>query len=118
MADIFLVPGDRLSPDAISVRTLFLFNKSRCPQLLNRPNLYCPHKLGRFTRTRGFPFEVSEPGGKRDWIEKLIYKPGTRANGDIALDKTLTVYGFRHPSARCGFCPEHYKDYLQKEIRL
>ena len=63
-------------------------------------------------------FEVSEPGGKRDWIEKLIYKPGTRANGDIALDKTLTVYGFRHPSARCGFCPEHYKDYLQKEIRL
>ena len=57
MADIFLVPGDRLSLDAISVWTLFLFNKSGCPQLLNRPNLYCPHKLGRFTRTRGFPLK-------------------------------------------------------------
>ena len=67
---------------------------------------------------KSIPFEVPKTGGKRDWIEMFIYKPGTRANGDIALDKKLTVYGFRHPSARCGFCPEHYMDYLQKEIQL
>lgn len=67
---------------------------------------------------KSIPFEVPKTGGKRDWIEKFIYKPGTRANGDIALDKKLTVYSLRHPSAACGFCPEHYKDYLQKEIRL
>lgn len=59
---------------------------------------------------------VPKTGGRRDWIEKFIYKPGTRANGDIALEKHLVVYSFRHPSARCGFCPEHYQDYLQKEI--
>ena len=56
--------------------------------------------------------------GKKDWIDKFIYKPGKRANDDLDLSKKLTVYGLRHPSARCGFRPEHYKDYLQKEIRL
>lgn len=63
-------------------------------------------------------FYVDSTGGKKDWIDKFIYKPGKRANDDLDLSKKLTVYGLRHPSARCGFRPEHYKDYLQKEIRL
>lgn len=62
-------------------------------------------------------FAVPGTGGKRDWVDKFMYKPGARANGDMALDKQLIVYGFRHPSSRCGFCPEHYKEYLQNEIQ-
>lgn len=88
------------------------------PATIEPPQFVLSAQIGAVYPDERLSFEVSEPGGKRDWIEKLIYKPGTRANGDIALDKTLTVYGFRHPSAGCGFCPEHYKDYLQKEIRL
>lgn len=88
------------------------------PATIELPQFVLSAQIGAAYSDERLSFEVSKTGGKRDWIEKLIYKPGTRANGDIALDKTLTVYGFRHPSARCGFCPEHYKDYLQKEIRL
>lgn len=88
------------------------------PATIEPPQFVLSAQIGAVYPDERLSFEVSEPGGKRDWVEKLIYKPGTRANGDIALDKTLTVYGFRHSSARCGFCPEHYKDYLQKEIRL
>ena len=67
---------------------------------------------------KSISFEVPKTGGKKDWIEKFIYQPGIRANGDIALNKKLIVYSLRHPSATCGFCPEHYKDCLQKEIQL
>lgn len=67
---------------------------------------------------KSISFAVPKTGGKRDWIDKMIYEPGPRANGDIALDKSLTVYGFRHPSARCGFRSENYKNYLQAELRL
>lgn len=88
------------------------------PATIELPQFVLSAQIGAVYSDERLSFEVSEPGGKRDWVDKFIYKPGTRANGDIALDKTLTVYGFRHPSARCGFCPEHYKDYLQKEIRL
>lgn len=63
-------------------------------------------------------FYVDRTGGKKDWIDKFIYKPGTRANDDLDLSKKLTIYGLRHPSARCGFCPEYYMDCLQKEIHL
>ena len=56
--------------------------------------------------------------GEKDRVEKFIYKPGTRPNGGVGLNKELIIYSFSHPSARCGFCPEHYMDYLQKEIQL
>lgn len=61
-------------------------------------------------------FDVPKTGN--DWIGKFIYKPGTRPNGDLGLNKELIVYSFRHPSARCGFRLEHYMDYLQNEIQL
>lgn len=66
----------------------------------------------------GITIGVPDIGGKRDYIQKFIYQPGVRNNCDIALNKPLMVYGFRHPSARCGFCSEHYNWYLQKEIQL
>lgn len=56
--------------------------------------------------------------GKRDWIDKFIYKPGARPDDNTALKKQLTVYGFRHPSARCGFSAENYREVLQKEIQI
>ena len=88
------------------------------PATIEPPQFVLSAQIGAVFPDEWLSGEVSEPGGNWDWIEMLSAQPGTRANGDIALDKTLTVYGFRHPSVRCGFCPEHYKDYLQKEIRL
>ena len=62
--------------------------------------------------------EVSQTGGKRDWIGKSIYKAGAREHDEIILDNELTVFGFRHPSAACGFSTENYRNQLQKEICL
>ena len=69
-------------------------------------------------RHKSVYFEVPKTGKKSDWINRVVYKPGIRLVGDTVLKKNLTVYGFRHPSARCGFCSEHYKNYLQKEIQV
>ncbi len=63
-------------------------------------------------------YYVSDVGEKRDYISKFIYKPGPRDNCDLELNKELAIYGFRHPSALCGFRPKNYMGYLHEEIKL
>ena len=56
--------------------------------------------------------------GKADYISQFIYLPGERPYGDVALKKPLTVYGFRHPSARGGFAPSHYFPFIREHCQL
>ena len=56
--------------------------------------------------------------GKADYISQFIYLPGERPYKDVALKKPLTVYGFRHPSARGGFAPSHYLPFIQEHCQL
>lgn len=44
-------------------------------------------------------FDVPNAGGKRDYINKTVYKSGIIPNSVIELNNQLVVYGFRHPSA-------------------
>lgn len=66
----------------------------------------------------GTQYDVPKLHGKRDYISKFLYKPGTRPDCEVALKKQLLVYGFRHPSARGGFDATHYVDYLKSIIQL
>ena len=66
----------------------------------------------------GIKHNVPKLHGKQDYIRQFVYQPGERPNGDVALHKPLTVYGFRHPSARGGFSVEHYAPFIKKLVQL
>ncbi len=67
---------------------------------------------------KGVCFETPKVGNVSDRIDKFVYKPGARPDGNTALKKQLTVYGFRHPSYRRSFSAENYREVLQKEIQI
>lgn len=66
----------------------------------------------------GFRYDVPKLHGKADFIRRFVYLSGERPKGDVSLKKPLTVYGFRHPSARCGFSVENYAPYVKKFVQF
>ena len=53
--------------------------------------------------------------GKRDWIARCKYKSGCQHKyTTIILNNDVEVYNMRHPSSRCGFDADNYKDVLGK----
>ena len=100
-------------------KELFQFiNKNKIDIICCFSRLVCDQLPKRVSFNDESTIKVSKPSERSDYIKKLIYKPGVLANSDIVLNKKLIVYGFRHPSSGWGFYPEHYKEYLQKEIHL
>lgn len=63
-------------------------------------------------------YNVTKLYGKQDYIRKFVYQPGERPKGDVTLNKSLAVYGFRHPSARGGFIVEHYAPFIKELVHL
>ena len=61
--------------------------------------------------------ECEKCGGKRDYIAICKYHASLcHTATNIPLLKDLTVYGMRHPSARCGFCPGNYGPMLNSVL--
>lgn len=57
-------------------------------------------------------------GRCRDYISRYQYCARTPHGAvTIELEKPLTVYGMRHPSASGGFQPNHYADYLSRKLQ-
>lgn len=54
-------------------------------------------------------------GTSRDWIACYRYLANIEhKNVDVVLNRDITVYNMRHPSARCGYRVENYIDVLGK----
>lgn len=66
----------------------------------------------------GMKYNVPKLHGKQDYIRKFVYQLGERPKGDVALNKSLAVYGFCHPSARCGFSAENYAPFIKELVQL
>lgn len=60
---------------------------------------------------------VGKIGRCNDFICKRKYLPNCEIDGVPTLSKKLTVYGFRHPSARGGFRAENYSEYLKDSLK-
>lgn len=59
--------------------------------------------------------ELPRIGNKSNRIHCFTYAPGhIHKNCDVILNKSLQVYGIRHPSARCGFDAEAVHNELSK----
>ncbi len=59
-------------------------------------------------------YECGKTGDKRDYISKCVYLPGIEHGfTNVKLNHSVTVYGMRHPSAKCGFEPAKYTDTLK-----
>lgn len=66
----------------------------------------------------GSRYDVPKLHEKADFIRRFVYLSGERPKGDVSLKKPLTVYDFRHPSARCGFSVENYAPYVKKFVQF
>ena len=61
--------------------------------------------------------ECGKVGSCRDYVSVYKYCARTPHGAvSIELEKPLTVYGMRHPSARGGFRPENYAGYLKNKL--
>ena len=56
-------------------------------------------------------------GSRKDYISHCIYRAGVehRFSG-ILLDHDVEFFGLRHPSSRCGFNPDNYKEILKEKL--
>lgn len=61
--------------------------------------------------------QCGKTGRGRDYISEVIYDPYVQYDKtNILLNHTLTVYGMRHPSSKCGYDPEKYSVFLKSKL--